>query len=84
MRELKNMDDATLIGQELVQKGAIHALQFLKVEGCTPERLEQMLESTLELAQCVTEEAARRGLPVIEYDTQPESQDTSSEPSITH
>jgi hypothetical protein len=67
--ELRKMDDGGVLAQELVQKGAMHAVRFLSEELAGGSDmagiLKQMRESLRQSAMVVSEECARRGLPVI-------------------
>lgn len=67
--ELTKLDDSGLLAQELVQKGAIHALQHLMLRGCTAEACAHMLQSALYLSEFVTEELNRRQLPTVDTET---------------
>lgn len=64
---LKTMIDGELIGQELVQKGAMHAVQTLLRIGVTEENAKAMLESLSQYGQVISAECRRRGLPVVEH-----------------
>ena len=59
--ELRAMEDSHLLGQNLVQQGAIHAVSFLLANGCNEETATEMLASLRSNAQAIRTEAARRG-----------------------
>lgn len=67
--ELRGMDNGQVIAQELVQKGAMHAVRFLLEEmergGDFKAVLLKMRQSLREHAMVVSEECARRHLPVV-------------------
>lgn len=63
--EISKMPDSQLIGQDLVQQGAIHAVSFLLRHGCTESHAADMLASLRENAKLIREEAARRGRPQL-------------------
>lgn len=63
---LRDLDDGGLLAQEVTQKGAMHAVRFiLESEGDARELAEQMRESLRWHAMIISEECARRGLPVV-------------------
>lgn len=63
---LRDLDDDVLILQEMTQKGAMHAVRFiLDTPGDARELAEQMRESLRWHAMIISEECARRGLPVV-------------------
>lgn len=63
---LRGLDDGNLLGQELVQKGSMHAIRFiLETPGDARKLAEQMRESLRWHAMLISEECARRGLPVV-------------------
>jgi hypothetical protein len=63
---LRELDAPGLVAQELVNKGAMHALNRLERIGCTPQNLAAMQASLREAAAVVTQEARRRGLPSVD------------------
>lgn len=65
-RDMRALDNATLQAQELVQKGAMHALRELQLMGVTQENVRLMLESLERCGKIVTAEVRRRGLSVVE------------------
>jgi hypothetical protein len=65
---LEAMDEPQLIGQGLVQQGAVHAISYLIKIGCTEENAAVMLASLRSQGKLVTAEAARRGLPHFQND----------------
>ncbi len=42
---LSDMDESVLVAQQITQKGAIHAIEFLIQHGCTREIADDMLSS---------------------------------------
>lgn len=63
---LRSVDDGNLIAQEMTQKGAMHAVRFiLETPGDARELAEQMRDSLRWYAMIISEECARRGLPVV-------------------
>lgn len=73
-RDMRAMDDATLQAQELVQKGAIHALTELVQMGISPENVNAMLESLEKLGAIVSAECKRRGLAVVDFEAADDNQ----------
>lgn len=69
-RDMRTMDDATLQAQELVQKGAIHALRELVAMGISQENVNAMLDSLEKLGRIVSAEVKRRGLAVVDIDAE--------------
>lgn len=65
---VRNMSDAMLIAQDLVQQGAVHAISYLLQHGCNEETAVQMLVSLRQNASCLREEAKRRGKPLFDGD----------------
>lgn len=65
-RDMRALDNATLQAQELVQKGAIHALRELQAMGITEQNVTAMLESLERLGKIVSAEVRRRGLAVVD------------------
>ena len=55
---LQGMEEGELVGQQICQKGAIGALEFLLQHGCTPELAGEMLAS-LRANMLMVEEVAR-------------------------
>lgn len=68
----KDMDEAQLLAQDLVQQGAVHAISFLLSNGCNEETATAMLASLRENARLIREEAQRRGKPSLFADDQME------------
>ena len=64
-KHVATMPDEELLGQILVQQGAINAVSWLLVEGCTEQTAAAMLASLRRCAQLVREEARRRGKPEL-------------------
>jgi hypothetical protein len=60
---LKGLDDSELIAQELVQKGALHALETLRARRLP---LDQMIESVERYARLISDECRRRGVAVAD------------------
>jgi hypothetical protein len=60
------MDNGTLQAQELVQKGAIDALQMLQLLGVDEINVNNMLHSLRRLAKIISKETKRRGLCVVD------------------
>lgn len=58
---LRGLDDGQLIGQELVQQGAVHAVSFLLAHGCTKDVANDMLESLRGNAAAIRAEIDLRG-----------------------
>jgi len=79
VRELRSMDDSQLIGQTLVQQGAIHAVSFILANGCTDEMALAMLESLRSNAAAIRAETMRRGKPELF----PEDQIAFIDPAIS-
>lgn len=65
-RDMRAMDSATLQAQELVQKGAMHALKELQAMGVSEANVRLMLESLERCGKIVTAEVRRRGLAVVD------------------
>lgn len=66
LQRFRDMTDGELQAQELIQKGAIHALMFLHNQGASPQLVAQMLESGQRIGSLVTAEVNRRGLVAID------------------
>lgn len=66
-QQLRDMDDAMLQAQELVQKGALDALHRLRRFGVTEANLESMLATLTEISSVVSEETRRRGLAIVDH-----------------
>lgn len=62
-RMLRGLDDSQLIAQELVQKGALHALVTLR---STRQPLADMIGSCERLARLISAECRRRQIPVVD------------------
>lgn len=66
---LRSLEHEQLVGQELVQQGAIHAVSFLLANGCTKDVATDMLKSLLSSADAIRAEIERRGeAPLFESD----------------
>src|SRR5690606_20318286 len=65
--ELANLSDYELMAQEIVQKGAIHALDYLLREGCTEKNCRDMLRSARSNAETISELVRLRNLPVVDF-----------------
>ena len=63
--EMRSMPDEQLIGQDLVQQGAIHAVSYLLRHGCNETAAGEMLASLRENSRLIREEARRRGKPTL-------------------
>lgn len=59
---IKDFSEPQLVGQELVQQGAIHVLSFLLEEGVTQELAKATLESLRTSMSIVRAEFERRGM----------------------
>ncbi len=59
--EIWSIPDEQLLAQDLVQQGAIHALSFLLMRGCTEEIVGSMLETLRANTAILRNEADRRG-----------------------
>jgi hypothetical protein len=64
---LQTLPDADLIAQELVQKGALHAIETLLRWGVTHSQAEAMKESLTAYASAISEECVRRKLPIVDH-----------------
>jgi hypothetical protein len=71
--QLANMPKSEILAQQLVQKGAIHALEHLLREGCTEALCRKMLASAKQLGACIDDENRKRGLPLVQTETQEEA-----------
>lgn len=69
LNEILKGDDGAVQAQELVQKGAIHALETLQAIGVTEEHAQAMLTSARELGREITAECKRRGLAIVDTNT---------------
>jgi hypothetical protein len=58
---LQDMQEPELVGQQICQKGAINALEFLLQNGCTPAMVVKMLASLRECMLIVEETARSKG-----------------------
>lgn len=63
--ELRAMDDASLLAQDLVQQGGVHALSSLLKLGCTENIALKMIASMRQCAMLIRIEAERRGKPSL-------------------
>lgn len=68
--ELANLSDNELLAQEIVQKGAIHALDYLLRAGCTEKNCREMLRSAKSNAEIISEQARQRGLATVKIGEQ--------------
>ena len=66
-RHVKTMHDGELQAQELVQKGAMHALTQLKLNGISAANVEDMLRSLSSMAVIISIEVRKRGLLSIDH-----------------
>lgn len=66
LRKTSSMPDSVLVQERSLLRGAIHALDALLREGCTEQACRAMLRTYKRLDGIVSEESARRGLPVVE------------------
>lgn len=66
--ELRKMDNATLIAQQCVQQGAIHAVSHLLLHGCTEQQAIEMLGALRTNAALMREELRRRGTDIFPED----------------
>lgn len=65
-QSLRGMVDGELISQEIVQGGALHALEHLKRIGVTPANVDAMLASLQKFQSVIATECRRRHLPVCD------------------
>jgi hypothetical protein len=63
---LCELTDGEIMAQELCQKGAMHAVQFILRTGVNEERIRAILEGLAQQAQLITAECRRRGLPSVD------------------
>ena len=65
---LRGLDDGCLLGQELCQKGAMHAIRFLLDQraGKIYSTAKAMEADLARCAMMISEECASRGLPIIQ------------------
>lgn len=66
-KSLEEMDRACLIAQQLVQRGAIHAIDALIAAGVTAENAVAMKESLANYLMVIHEVANRKGIILIDY-----------------
>jgi hypothetical protein len=64
---MRRMDRAELIAQQLVQRGAEHALAELQKVGATQDNCTAMLASIREALIEVHAAASERGIPLVDY-----------------
>lgn len=64
---METMSHGELMAQQLVQRGAEHALAWLVGEGATPERAASMLASVRSGLVVIHEVAHKRGIDLIGY-----------------
>lgn len=62
---LRQLDDGGLLAQELVQKGAMHVVEFLLSNPGT--NLQELRQSLATHAMTISEECGRRGLPIVPH-----------------
>lgn len=65
--DMQSMTRSELIAQQLVQRGAEHALATLQTEGVTPENCAAMLATAREALMLTHEVAAARGIQLMGY-----------------
>lgn len=65
---VRDMSDAMLIAQDLVQQGAVHAISYLLQHGCNEETATHMLSSLQQNSSYIRTEAKRRGKPLFDHD----------------
>lgn len=63
----RSMDKGALIGQQMVQRGAIDALEYLLEAGITEEGARAMLDSLREGLMDLHEVANGRGVELVSY-----------------
>jgi hypothetical protein len=67
--QVRGLDDAHLLAQEISQQGAVHAISTLLAAGCTEDNAVAMLASLREAAGVIRDERKRRGSnPLFETD----------------
>lgn len=65
---MRSLDDGGLLAQELIQKGAMHVVEFLlSAPGNTYDNLKKVKQSLAWHAMIISEECGRRGLPVVPH-----------------
>lgn len=69
-KQLSSMPNEILLSQEIMQKGAIHALDALLREGCTEQNCRSMLRDLKRMGHLITLETARRDLPTVDLEVQ--------------
>ncbi len=71
LANLQGMDEAGLLGQQLVQQGAIHAVTFLLANGCSEALAIEMLASLRKNMETVCQIAAAKGYTRLFSDVAP-------------
>ena len=64
---MQTMDRAELMAQQLVQRGAEHALASLQEIGVTPSNCAHMITSLREGLFAIHEVASERGIELVDY-----------------
>ncbi len=73
VENMREMSDAELLGQDISQQSAIHAISHLLMVGVNQINAQEMLVSLRAGAQLVRDEYKRRGRPSIFSSDQTES-----------
>lgn len=66
--KLRKLDRGSLIGQQMCQRGAIDALEFLVEFGATPKAAQQMLDSLRDGLMRIHQVAIERGIVLVGYE----------------
>lgn len=69
-QQLAQMDDATLLAQELVQKGALHALEHIIEIGAREESVQEMHENVIEISHFVSDELQKRAMATVSLNSE--------------
>lgn len=64
---LKHVDRGGLIGTQLVQRGALHAVEFLLQKGCSAEIAEVMKVQLVDQLMVIHGIARERGIELVSY-----------------
>lgn len=64
---LRAMDESALTAQQLCQRGALHAIETLIAQGCTPAMAEEMRQSLAGCLMQIHEVANERGIQLVSY-----------------
>ena len=67
LAEFRAMSDPEILAQEIVQKGAVHALTSLLRTGVTEHNVRAALRDLEFCTSAVSAECLRRGLAVVEH-----------------